>query len=201
MLGSEGITPLQTSTALILSLLGVLSSPLRCAYHFLHWNSHFRLFSAFQERSFSNQNDLICSPGLPAFQSFLPMQLGHIYQSLLQLGGAKGMKVGVIYATVCSLALKKTFTQSSMLFLSAAERAWIFSDYGAKHCEQHCAMTQARNELLICGTSGELFIIVVSLSWVIYTPLDEMWLSIDFPFRFLESSEGGIHGLKSGYMV
>lgn len=53
-----------------------------------------------------------------------------------------------------------------------------------------------KNELLIYGTSWELFIIVVSLSWVIYTPLDEVWLSFDFPFRFLESSEGGIHGLK-----
>lgn len=30
--------------------------------------------------------------------------------------------------------------------------------------EQHCAMTQAKNELLKHGTSWELFIIVVSLS-------------------------------------
>lgn len=83
------------------------------------------------------------------------------------------------------MAFTITYTQSSMFSLPLLARGgrcpgrtWLWNE---RHPWAALHPGLNKNELLLCGTSNtlELFIILVSLSWLIHTPLDKMrWILI-----------------------
>lgn len=107
---------------------------------------------------------------------------------------------------ICSLALRKPLHNPPCCFCLLArgrrclKGAWILNDYGAEH-HSWAALCYDTGKEWAFKTWNLLGVVYYSSEPVLSHMYSLGWNVMWFSFRFLESSEGGIHGLKSGYMV